>query len=195
MRSSSLFSWILLVSFMCAVPAQAGSPLYLFGKLGTTNVDAKVGDSFEQLIDGDDDSKAYGLGLRFGKYLAFEAQVADFGAVPGFGTPCSASDEVCIAVVVPVEAETTAISVSVLPQYPFSDRLFVYAKLGIISWESDLSEVLPDVRNKFDQHDDEDLVYGAGVRFLLSGSIGLFAEVERFADSFDTVSLGATLGF
>lgn len=46
-----------------------------------------------------------------------------------------------------------------------------------------------------DDYSDEDVVYGVGLRYLLPGLLGVFAEFERFGDSFETVSLGATLGF
>ena len=64
-----------------------------------------------------------------------------------------------------------------------------------MSWETSLSEVFPQIEETIEDYSDEDIVYGAGLRFLLPGPFGVFAEFERFGDSFESVSLGATLGF
>ncbi len=178
-----------------ASPAHAENPIYLAGKLGSTTMDTGFGDTFRQVVDGDDNSWAFGVGLRLGDYLVFQAEYQDFGSVPGAGSPCSDDAEVCIDVVVPVEADSTAISVAVLPHLPLTDRFFVYGKLGFVSWESDVSEVRETGNRFINDFKDEDLVYGAGVRLVLPGPFGAFAEYERIADLFDTVALGATFGF
>lgn len=176
-------------------PAHADGLFYLAGKLGSTTVNAELHNAFDHILDGDDNSSSFGLGLRFGKHLAFELAYHDFGAVASTGSACADPRELCIALVVPVEAETTAVSFTALPHLPVSDRFFVYAKLGVMSWETSLSDVVPELRRTIDNVEDEDLVYGVGVRYLLPGPLGVFAEFESFGDNFETVSLGATLGF
>jgi hypothetical protein len=178
-----------------ASPALAENPIYLVGKLGSTTMDTDLGNTFRQVIDGDDDSWAFGVGLRLGDHLAFQAEYQDFGSVPGVGSPCADNADACIEILVPVQADSTAISVSVLPHLPLTERLFVYGKLGFVSWESDVSDVRETGNRFIDDFKDEDLVYGAGVRLVLPGPFGAFAEYERIADLFDTVSVGATFGF
>ncbi len=180
---------------MTASLAYAENPVYLTGKLGNTSFSSNLGESFSQLIDGDDNSWAFGLGARFGKYLIFQAEYHDFGSVPGLGAPCPDDAELCAAVVVPVEADSSAVSVSFMPHLPLGERAFLYGKLGFISWESDVSEALDAGSRFIDSFDDEDLFYGAGFRLMLPGPFAAFAEYEKITDAFESVSIGATYGF
>ena len=187
---------IVLALAMLAASATAENPVFLTGKLGNTSLDANLGDSFSQVIDGDDSSWTFGLGLYFGDYLVFQAEYHDFGSVPGLGAPCP--DDaliICVDVLVPVEAASSAFSVSFLPHLPLGERAFLYGKLGFVLWESDVSEVL-DAGSRFrDDFDGEELLYGAGFRLMLPGPFAAFAEYEKISDNFETVSLGVTYGF
>jgi hypothetical protein len=174
-----------------ATPVMADGLFYLSGKIGTTSVNADIEESFDILLEGDDEGGAVGVGFKLGDRLVFELAYHDFGAVTGFGTPCIE----CLALVAPLEGDTTAISLSFLPHFPITDRFLLFGKIGVISWETSLDEVSDGIEQAFADHSEEDLVYGAGLRYLLPGPFGVFAEFERFADSFETVSLGATLGF
>ncbi len=137
------------------------------------------------------------LGLRFGDYLVFQAEYHDFGSVPGLGAPCPEDALIlCIDVVVPVEADSSAVSVSFLPQLPLGERAYLYGKLGVVSWESDVSEALDTGGRLFrDDVDGEDLVYGAGFRLMFPGPFAGFAEYEKISDAFESISLGVTYGF
>jgi len=171
--------------------AAADGFFYLTGKLSSTSVDADLEESFELILDGDDEGAAFGLGFRLGDYLAVELAYHDFGTVNGFASACPE----CLALTAPLGADTTAVSFSALPHLPITENLFAFGKLGVISWETSISDIAPGLENAFEDYSDEDLVYGLGLRYLLPGPLGVFAEFERFADSFETVSLGATLGF
>ncbi len=94
-----------------------------------------------------------------------------------------------------MEADSTAISVTVLPHLPINERFSLYGKLGFVSWESDVSAIEDAGESFLEDFDDEDLVYGVGLRFQVLGPLGVFAEYESIADTFETVSLGATFGF
>ncbi len=187
---------ILLSLAMLAQAAAAENPIFLTGKLGNTSLDAELGDSFNQVIDGDDNSWTFGLGLRFGDHWVFQAEYHDFGDVAGLGAPCP-DDEliICAEVVVPVEADSSAVSVSFLPQLPLGKRVFIYGKLGFVSWESDVSEALDAGGRFIEDFSDEELVYGAGFRLMLPGPFAGFAEYENISSTFETVSLGVTYGF
>ncbi len=195
MRGSYLTALVFLSQAALATAASAENPIYVTGKLGNTWQDARLGDRFVKFIDGDDNSWSFGLGLRFGKYVAFQAEYHDFGSAPGQGSPCPQEAEVCIATLVPVEADSTAISVTVLPHLPLSERFSVYGKLGFVSWGSDVFAIRDGAGRLIEGFSDEDLVYGVGLRLQVAGAFGAFAEYERIADIFDTVSLGATFGF
>jgi hypothetical protein len=185
-------TFLCVLAFALAAPASHAGGLYLTGKVGTTSVDADLGGSIDQILDGDDESAALGLGLSLGDHLAFEFAYHDFGTVPSAGSTCTE----CFILVAPLEGDTTAYSLSFLPHLPISDNFSAYGKIGVMSWETSLSEVFPQIENTLeDDYSDEDIVYGIGLRFLLPGPFGVFAEFERFGDSFESVSMGATLGF
>ncbi len=187
---------LLAAVLLIALPAAAdANPFYLVGKLGNTDTDAELGDSFRQIVAGDDTSSGIGLGVRFGRHFAIQAEYLDLGVVPGAGSLCGPSDQPCLALVVPVVADSTAISVTLLPHLEVSRRLSLYGKLGFVSWDSDVSQLDEAGKRFIDEFKDEELVYGAGLRFELPGPIDLFGEYERIGDLFDSVSLGATLGF
>ncbi len=186
---------LILLSLAALASAATAGPIYWTGKLGNTSLDSRLGDSFTQFLDGDDNSWTLGLGLRFGDYLVFQAEYHDFGKVPGLGSPCSDDDQVCLDVVVPVEADSSAVSVSFVPHLPLGERFFVFGKLGFVSWESDVSEAVDAAGDFIDDFDDEDLLYGAGVKLELPGPFSVFAEYEKINDAFETIALGATYGF
>ena len=114
--------------------------LYISLKYGTTDVDASFGDAFDQVVDGDDDSKTIEAGYRWSPHFAIQGGYHDFGEVPGFGTPCSDDDEVCIPIDIPIEAETTAYSLSFVPQFPLGKRLSVFGKVGAIALETEVND-------------------------------------------------------
>ncbi len=194
MRRSRRTALVLLALALAASAASAGNPFYLTGKLGYTSLDADLGDDFRAILDDNDNSWSLGLGFRLGDYLAFQAEYHELGTAAGVGSTCGV-EELCGQVLVPLEADSTTYSVSVLPQLPIGKRFFVYGKFGFVSWESDVSEI-SDAADRFvDEYQSEDLIYGAGVRLLFPGPFGAFAEYESIAGDFETVSLGVTLGF
>jgi hypothetical protein len=181
----------LVLMVLPSMPLLADGLFYIGGKVGATSVDADIEESFELILDGDDDGLAAALGLRLGNHLAFELAYHDFGSVPAFAAQCPE----CLALSAPLEGDTTAVSLTFLPHLPITDSFLAYGKIGIMSWETSVDEIGSGLENAFEDYSDEDLVYGVGLRYLLPGPLGVFAEFESFADSFETVSLGATLGF
>lgn len=182
---------LLALVVLPAPPAVADGLFYLSGKIGTTSVDADVEESFQLILDGEDEGGAIGVGLKLGKHFVFELAYHDFGTVPGFASQCPE----CLALTAPLEGDTTAVSLTFLPHLSITDRFLAYGKIGVISWETSIDEIGSGLGDAFENYTDEDLVYGVGLRYLLPGPLGVFAEFESFADSFETVSLGATLGF
>lgn len=197
MRPIRLIVILFLALAALASAAAADNPFYLTLRLGSTSLDADVGDAVNQVLDGDDNSWAAGIGYRFGKYMAFQAEWHDLGKVTGAGIPCDPEDlSICADVPVPLEADSSAVSVSFLPHLPLAgEKFFVYGKLGFVSWESDVFEAADVGSRLLGDISDEEIVYGLGLRVKLPGPLTAFAEFEKFADTFETVSLGATFGF
>ncbi len=187
------------LAFVCLLTtahAAGANPFFLSAKIGNASLDASFGDRFEQVLDGDDEAWALGLGYRFGKVLAFQAEYHDLGSVPGFGSPCPQEIEQCTAVVVPVEADSTATTLTAQANWPvFRKRIYLYAKAGVVSWSSDVSQTLEAAEELVDDFDDEDFLYGVGVRVNFIGPFDAFGEIERFGDAFDLVNVGVTIGF
>ena len=196
MRQIYITAFILLTLTAAASAAGAENPLYLTAKVGNTSFDSGYdpGDPVNYLVDGDDGSWGLGVGVRLGKHLALQAEFQDLGSAPGIGHPCP-DDFLCLIPEVPVEADSTAISVSVLPQLELSERFSIYGKLGLAFWESDVSEIEVTPFPVSESLDGEDFLYGAGLRWQLPGSFGLFVEHERIADLFATTSVGVTYDF
>ena len=141
-------------------------------------------------------ARGFGLGLKVGRHLAFQAEYHDLGKVPGFGAACPFEEPACIPAGLPLEADSSAISVTMLPHLLLTRRIQLYGKLGIVSWDSDVSVVGELAGGFLQKRSEEELIYGAGLRLQIPGPIGAaFAEYERIADSFDTVAIGATWGF
>lgn len=195
MRRSLLTTLYVAAAALAVAPAAEAGPFYFVGKLGSTDTGIDVAGGFTNVLDGDDNSSSFGLGLKLGRHLALQAEYYDLGKVGGFGSACPPEEPACIAVALPVEADSSAISVTVLPLLEITDRLQGYAKLGFISWDTDVSAVRQQGREFLEEFSDEDLVYGAGIRLQIPGPVGAFAEYERIADSFDTVAIGVTWGF
>jgi hypothetical protein len=160
----ALFFTLLLTTALVLAPAAEAGPFYLLAKLGSTDVAVDVAGGFDNVLDGDDNSSSFGLGMKFGKHMAFQAEYHDLGSVAGFASPCTEKVPACLALALPVEADSSAISVTFLPHLLLTERLQIYAKVGFISWDTDISAVGSQGRDFLDSFDDEELVYGAGLR-------------------------------
>lgn len=172
--------------------AAAGGPLYATGAILNASTDIDVQKDFGRLFKDDDEGWSLGVGFHLGKHLAIEGTYYDFGTAQE-DSICSDPEVFCAALVAPSSVDSTAVAVSILPHWPLTEHVSVYGRFGIASWESDVRESFAgaSLRNL----DDQEFVFGAGVRVAVLGPLGAFAEYSRIADTFETVSLGATLGF
>jgi hypothetical protein len=196
-RSLALPSAALLAALALLAPARASAHdngLYVSLKYGTTDVQASFGDAFKKVVDGDDNSKTIEVGFRFSPHFAIQGGYHDFGDVPGFGPPCSDNAEACGPGDVPLDSETKAYSLEIVPQLPLGKRLSIFVKGGIVRTKSELT----DAEGNFDfseDFDDNDVIYGAGLRFGLFGPLQIFYEYEWIGSDFETQSFGATFQF
>lgn len=181
---------LLALSFLVlALPAGAGDwGLYASYKAGTTDIDSSFGDNFDTVVlDGDDNTNAVEVGFRF-KWFGIQAGYHDLGEVDGFQVCDSCADGT-----LPTTAETEAFSLSIVPELPLGQRLSVFAKVGVVAWETDLDEI--GLGQVIDDPSDEELIYGAGLRLDFLGPTELFTEFERIGSDIETVSFGVTLLF
>jgi hypothetical protein len=169
--------------------------LYVSIKLGTTDVDASLGDAFDQVVEGDDDSQAVEVGYRWSPHFAIQGAYHDFGEVPGFGVPCREDDEVCIPIEVPIESETKAYSLAFVPQFPLGKRLSVFGKVGAVALESEVRDAEGTAADFFEDFSEEDVIWGAGLRLRIIGPIQIFYEYEGIGDDFESQYFGATWQF
>jgi hypothetical protein len=184
-----------LIALLVPPRAQAHeNGLYVSLKYGTTDVDASFGDAFDQVIDGDDDSKTIEAGYRWSSHFAIQAGYHDFGTAPGFGTPCDEDAEVCVPIDIPVEAETTAWSLALVPQLPLGKRLSIFGKVGAIALETEVRD-RDDVADFLEDFDEEDVIWGAGLRLQIFGPIQVFYEYEGVGEDYETQSFGASWQF
>ncbi len=194
-RALVTITLLLGVAALGLAPAAEAGPFYFFGKLGSTDTSVDVSTALPGIIDGDDNSKGFGLGLKVGRHLAFQAEYHDLGNALGGAAACPIEGGPCVPNGLPVEADSSAISVTILPHLLLTRRLQLYGKLGVVSWDSDISVVGEIAGDLFAKRSEEELVYGAGLRLEIPGPLDAFAEYERIADSFETVAIGATWGF
>jgi hypothetical protein len=193
-----LSSAALLTAIALLAPPRAqahDNGLYVSFKYGTTDVDASIGDAFDQVVDGDDDSQAIEAGYRWSRFFAVQVGYHDFGEIPGLGTPCDEDDEVCIPVEVPIESESTAWSLSLVPQLPLGNRFSVFGKVGAVALETEIDDVGDALDFFEDEFSEEDVIWGVGLRLQIIGPIQVFYEYEGIGDDYETQSFGATWQF
>ena len=186
-RLPTLFLSLLLTAL--ALPATASDwGLYASYKAGTTDIDSSFDDNFDRVVlDGDDNTNAVEVGFRF-RWFGIQAGYHDLGEVEGFQV-C----EVCTDGILPTTAETEAFSISFVPELPLGQRLSVFGKVGLVSWETDLDAV--ELGQVIEDPSDEELIYGGGVRLDFLGPTEIFAEFERIGSDIETLSFGVTLLF
>jgi hypothetical protein len=176
-----------LVALTLAVPTEAADRgLYVGASIGGSSIDIR--DFDEELgnlrfSDGDTAYKIF-AGYRFLSVLAVEAGYVDLG------TPSDTIDNGDTNVEIGVQG-WDALAVGILPLGPVD----VFGKLGIVSWNADITAAVEDVSRS---DNGTDLTYGVGVALRLS-SIAVRVETERFeidnAESVYLFSAGVTFTF
>ena len=197
MRRALLTATLALgVAALALAPAAEAGPFYFFGKLGSTDtsVERRRG-LLERHRRRRQLSRASASGSRSGATWRSRPSTTTWARCRASAPPARSRDPpACPGL--PVEADSSAISVTVLPHLLLTRRIQLYAKLGVVSWDTDVS-VVGDLAGIFlEKRSDEELRLR---RRPASGDLPApstaFAEYERIADSFDTVAIGATWGF
>jgi len=183
MRFQIVASTALLLGLASFSSQAVDNGIYLGAGIGQGGV------QFEDRIEGenfdfDASDTAYKLiaGWRFLDWLSVEANYVDLG---------TADDRIDG---VDFEADVSGFSLAALGFLPIGP-VDVFAKLGAINWDADLSAPGTGLSSS---DDGTDLMYGAGVQFRV-WSLSFRGEYEIFdvadADTVDMISLGVTWTF
>ena len=186
------FSALALVTLLAASPATAERELYVGFHLGRSDVEVNVDDAFDQVLDGDGNSRVYEIGYRLSENFAVEAGYHDLSEVDGAIRPCA---EGVACPDIPIRGKINVLSVAIVPRYAITGRISIFAKVGIVSWGADLEDALDDFDVALEDLDEEDLVYGVGAEFQLLGRLSLVGRFESIGGDIETVSVGARIGF
>lgn len=185
---------LLLVSSVALARGNQGS-LYVNVKYGQTDTEASVGDVFERAIDGEVDSTVYEVGWRLNNFVAFQAGYHDLGNVPGLGPSCL-DPQLCPGLpIVLLEADTTAYSLSFVPQIPLTRSLSAFGKIGIVSWDSDITALVEDRTEFLENLAGEEMLYGGGLKLRLLGHFSIFYELEYLGDRIESQHAGGSWQF
>ncbi|HEX7035549.1 MAG TPA: outer membrane beta-barrel protein [Pseudomonadales bacterium] len=177
-----------LFAFAAGPAGAAENGFYIGGSIGSSLVedqdDIDIGDEVEEFDLDDDDFGWKGfVGFQILPFLAVEGGYVDFGEVEGDTTSLTVNTEI---------DGWNAFVVGKIP-IAFVD---VFGKVGIISWDLDVS-LDPDADDNFSSSD-EDVAYGVGAAINL-GKLGIRAEAERFdvsdIDDLYLLSVGLTYTF
>jgi hypothetical protein len=155
---------------------------YAAGSVGASSVELRADYPRDGFVSLDDDRFAVGLELGWAAnpHLAIELGYYDLGEPGGRGFFCPPG-AVCALVIQGAEADAEAWALSIAPSWPVTDRLALYAELGVARWqvaprlEGGPRRNLPDV-------DGSDFRAAAGARLALTQRLDLQAEVAGFDD-------------
>lgn len=154
---------IVTAAVLAASPAMAADD-------GGFYVGAGVG-SFSLEIDGFDDSdtgfKVLG-GYGFNDYLGVELEYLDGGTVEEFG----------------LEIDVSGFNASVMGSYPVTEQFDVFAKLGMLFWDVDVSGL------GRGSDSGEDFSWGVGAGYDFTDNLGARIEYQGFEiEDVDTADL------
>jgi OOP family OmpA-OmpF porin len=153
-----------------ALAADDGGP-YLGAGVGSMGVD--VGG-----FSGDDVGyKVFG-GWMFNPYVGAEVEYMDGGTAEDAG----------------VEIDISGFNASLRGAYPFGEQFTVFAKVGMLFWDADVSSF-----EVSGSDDGEDFSWGVGLGFDFSDNFGVTVEYQGFeiedTDTVDLISAGLVWKF
>jgi len=183
-RMSIVAGVFVLALFSDTAVAQSG--FYIFGAFGNTSSDVPLGGL--NRVDDDNSSYVLGAGYAVNRNVSMEAAYQNFGN-PNGETDCPPGFT-CLVVPLLAQADVMGISLSLIGNLEFTDRLDVYGKVGFVSWDIEFK----DISSAFDASG-EDLLYGAGLRWSIDDHWKAFAEYGKVELDFDTASIGMSYHF
>jgi opacity protein-like surface antigen len=180
---------LVLAVLWLGLPTQAvlaQSNLYVFGAIGNTESDVGLGGL--NRVDDDDSSYALGVGYSFTPAISLETAYQDFGS-PSAQTDCPPG-YACLVVPLLTQADTTALSLSLVGSLPLNDQLEIYGKLGLTSWKIKFNGI----SSAFDDSG-KDLHYGLGLRWSIGNRWKWFGEYAHVDLDITSFSIGIRYDF
>jgi OOP family OmpA-OmpF porin len=183
MKKSALCLMVLIVA--ATVPASASDTgFYLGAGIGRSSIDIlefypSLGDSLDQENSA---YKVYG-GYRFLKFLAVEAGYTDLGSPQGMERN------------VPEHPERAEVSVNGLDAFvvgilPVSQVVDIYAKAGLMSWDTDITSIQDGEVIFSESTSGTDTAFGIGIGIWVGKNVTLRGEGEWFTiGDYSTVAL------
>jgi OOP family OmpA-OmpF porin len=183
MKKSALCLVVLIVA--ATVPASASDTgFYLGAGIGRSSIDIlefypSLGDSLDQENSA---YKVYG-GYRFLKFLAVEAGYTDLGSPQGMERN------------VPEHPERAEVSVNGLDAFvvgilPVSQVVDIYAKAGLMSWDTDITSIQDGEVIFSESTSGTDTAFGIGIGIWVGKNVTLRGEGEWFTiGDYSTVAL------
>ena len=198
LRSSHRLAAMVAVGmFFLAPPLLADSNAWSVSlKVGEASIDENFGDeNFGWRVDDEDTSLGVAVGYTPFRYLGFEAAYHDLGTYRGLPNLC----EVCTTfnndLLIPIhpgEADFTALSFSLVPRWPITERFALYGKVGVFDWEGETTPLFPG--QSVEDPSDTEFLTGVGARYGLPSGLGVQLEYEA-SELYENLSLGATWRF
>ena len=130
---------------------------YLDASVGQTDINESGWD--------DGTSFSIGAGYSFTKYISVEARYIDFGEFDDNDPP-----------VWTVSGD--AFVVDLVGSYPLTDRVSMFAKVGVFGWDVELTE---DGFGELASDDGTDITYGVGISLSFAESFSSYIQFKRYA--------------
>jgi hypothetical protein len=139
------------------------------------------GQALSRNIEGSDLATRVFAGVRLHRYLAIEAGWVDIGEIDAL-VPAITSDAQLEQV--PTTLETSGWEVTAVGIWPVNRDLELFGKLGLISWDSDLTSGGAGAAGS----DGQDLAYGIGAEYTGTGRLrfrieGMVYDLDGFDES------------
>jgi len=139
------------------------------------------GQTLSRDIEGSDLAVRAFVGLRLHRYLAIEAGWVDIGEIDALVPAITADAQLTQ---VPTTVETTGWEATAVGIWPVNRDFEVFGKVGLISWDSDLTAGGAGAAGA----DGQDLAYGIGADYIGTGRLrfrieGMVYDLDGFDES------------
>ena len=129
-------------------------------------IDASVGQTDINESGWDDGTSfSVGAGYSFTQYISAEARYIDFGEFDDNDPPVW-------------RLSGDALVVDLVASYPLTDKVSMFAKLGVFGWDAELNQ---DGFGELASDDGTDITYGVGVSFGFTDSFSSYIQFKRYA--------------
>lgn len=152
----ALIAVAISLSFTAGAQAQ-DEGFYIDASVGQTDINESGWD--------DGTSFSFGAGYWFTQYISAEARYIDFGEFDDNAPPIWT-------------LSGDALVVDLVASYPLTDKVSVFAKLGVFGWDAEVSE---DGFGEFASDDGTDITYGVGVSLNFAERFSSYIQFKRYA--------------